>query len=134
MVSRLRPKSYPVRYVTPQFQKFAVRRGNTQEYAVRFLDSMEAHPNNADLCVSELFKLLKDRAYTWYVNLKPKSMHDWENPFSLFNKIFLRAEAKYRLAELSRKNQYPGEDFSNYMKRFNEKALYCCDSVAEDVL
>lgn len=41
-------KSYP--WGMSLFQKFAVRRGNTHEYVVRFIDSIEAHSNDADLC------------------------------------------------------------------------------------
>lgn len=47
---------------------------------------------------------------------------------------FFCAEAKSTLVELALTRQYPGEDLNVYMKRFYEKALNYCDSVAKDVL
>lgn len=39
---------------------------------VRFLNYMEAHPNDSDICLWEFPKSLKGRDYTWYVKLKPR--------------------------------------------------------------
>lgn len=49
------------------------------------------------------------------------------------NKILL-SEAKFFLAKLDRRRQYQGEDMDVYVKEFHEKAMACCDSVAEGVL
>lgn len=62
-------------HVIPCFKKFDGRQINEREHVVRFLDSMQAHANNTHL-LRELSKYLKDRAYTRYVNLNPRSMHD----------------------------------------------------------
>lgn len=41
------------------------------------------------------------------------------------------AEAKLTSTELARTRQYSGEDLDEYVKRFNEKALDCCDPVVK---
>lgn len=80
------------------FQKFVGQRGNIKEHVVRFLDCMDAFPHDDDLSMREFFKFLTNRAYTWYVNLKPGSLHHWEHLVSLFNTKFLYAEAKFSIA------------------------------------
>lgn len=52
-------------------------------------------------------KSLMDRAYIWYVNLKPGFVHDGGQIVSLTNKKFFFVEAKFTLAELGRTCLYP---------------------------
>lgn len=46
---------------------------------------MGAFAYDIDLCMRQLSKSLIDRVYTWYVNLKPGSVHLWEHLVLLFN-------------------------------------------------
>lgn len=78
------PKLQVVGYVTPQFQIFDGRRGNTPEHIIRFFDSTGAHTKDQNLCLRKFSKSLTDHTYTWYVNLKPGSVHEWEHLVSLF--------------------------------------------------
>lgn len=48
----------------PKFQKFNGRKGNTKEHVARFFDPMGRHASDAELCLREFSKSLKDRAYT----------------------------------------------------------------------
>lgn len=43
----------------------------------------------------------------------------------------LYAEAMFSLAELCSVRQHPGDDLDIYLKRFRDKALDCCNLVAE---
>lgn len=52
---------------------------------------------------------------------------------TLNTKIFC-AEAKYTLAEFGCTRQFPSEDLNLYVRKFQEKALDCCDLIDEDVL
>lgn len=40
---------------------------------------------------------LTNRAYTWYVNRRTGSVHDWKHLASLFNTKFFSYEAKFKL-------------------------------------
>lgn len=69
-------KPYPVGYMVSNFQKFNGRRGNTIEHVSRFIDAMGPFAHNPELRLREFSKSLTDRAYTWYLNLKPGSIQD----------------------------------------------------------
>lgn len=63
-------KPYLVGLVTPQFEKFDGRSGNTREHVVHFLNSIGAHAKDADLCMIEFSKSLTDKAYISCFSLK----------------------------------------------------------------
>lgn len=90
--------------------------------------------HNPELCVREFSKSLIDRAYVWYLNIKPGLIHDWDHLVTLFNVKFFCGEAKFTLAELGRTRQYTGEDLDVYVKRFCERALDCNDAVDKETL
>lgn len=54
----LKPPHTAKGYVTPQFQIFNGRRGNTSEHVVRNLGSIEAHAYYLELCMREFSKSL----------------------------------------------------------------------------
>lgn len=60
------------------------------------------------------------------MNLKPEPVHDWS---TLSPCLTSSVEAKFKLTEITRKCQYPGEDLNVYVKRFYEKALDCYDLI-----
>lgn len=64
-------KDFPAKYKVPKFQKFHGRKGYTKEHVSRFLDSLGKYAKDLELYLKEFFKSLTDRAYTWYLNLKP---------------------------------------------------------------
>lgn len=110
-------------YITAYFESLM------EEYiiiaVVSFFYSMGAHANEADLCVREFSKSLKIRAYTWFVSLKPGSVHDDEHIFSLFKSKFFCVEAKLTLLELDWMRQIVGKDLEVYLKWFHENLLNC---------
>lgn len=81
--------------------------------------------------LQKFLRSLTDRAYTCYVNFKPRYAHDSDHLVSLFNIMFFFPEAKFILTELGRTCQYLREDLDVYVKHFCEKALDCCDLVAK---
>lgn len=127
-------KDFPVEYKVPKFQKFDGHKGNTREHVSHFLYSLEKYAKDPELCLKEFSKSLTDRAYTWYLNLKPGTIQDWDHMVATFNTKFFFAEAKYTLAELGRTRQYAGEDLDLYVKRFHDKALEYVDPVDEETL
>lgn len=74
---------YPPEYKVLKFQKFDGWKSKTK-HVVRFLNSMRA-VLCIDLYLEEFSKYLTDRVYTWYVNLKSRTVHDWSHLVSLFN-------------------------------------------------
>lgn len=86
-----------------------------------------------ELCFSKFSKSLTDRAYTWYINLKPRTIHDWEHMVSTFNTKFFYAEAKFTSAELGQTRHY-ADDLDLYVRWFHEKGARLCDPVDEEVL
>lgn len=116
--AKLQWKPHPVGYVTPQFSKFNYGRGCTREYVVSFLDSIRAHAQNVDVCIREFSKPSTDWPYTWYVNLKPGSMHDQEHLVSLFNTKFFCTEAKFVVAEIGQMHQFLGVALDAYVMGF----------------
>lgn len=66
---------YPLRYVTPQFQNFDGRRGNTKDHVACFLDSMGAHPHNAALH-EEILQVLDRSALDLVCQYKTIWVHD----------------------------------------------------------
>lgn len=67
------------------------------------------------------------------MNIKPRSVHDWEHLVSLFKLKFLCLR-QFKLSELGRTRPYPREDLDASTERFHEKALDYYDPVADDVL
>lgn len=127
-------KSYPVGYTVPNFQRFDGRKRNTIEHISLFIDAMWPFAHDPELCLRKFSKSLTDRAYAWYLNLKPGSIQDWDQLVTLFNAKFFYGEAKFTLAELGRTRQHPNEDLDLYVKRFRERALDCNDAVDEETL
>lgn len=127
-------KDFSAEYKVPKFQKFDGHKGNRKEHVSRFLDSLGKYVKDPELCLKEFSKTLSDRAYSWYLSLKPGTIQDWEHVVAAFNTKFFFAEARYTLAELGRTRQYPGKDLDLYVKRFHDKTLDCVDPVDEEVL
>lgn len=92
-----------------------------KEHVVRYLDSIGAHPNDVDLCPSELYNYLTDRAYTSYMNMKSGLVCGWEHIVSLFNMKFFCAKTKLTVVELHRVHQYPRDNA--YVKRLVMRKL-----------
>lgn len=126
-------KSYPIRYVAPQFQKFDGRQRITWEHVVCFLTSWE-HVLMIKIYAWESSRMLTNCTYTWYLNLKSRFVHDSEHLGALFNTKVFFLEAKFTFRELGQTRQYPGEGLDVYIKHFHEKALDYYDTVLKDVL
>lgn len=63
------------------------------QHVVHLLDSMGVFFHDVDFC--KIFKSLTDQAYTWHFNLKPESVHHWEDLMSLFYTKFFNDDAKF---------------------------------------
>lgn len=134
--TELAVKPYPMGYIVSKLQLFDGRRGNTWDHIVRFLDLMDPFAHDIELCLREFSKSLTDRAYTMYVNLKPGSVHYWEQLLSISSTKFVCVEPKISFlfwAKLSLLRQYPGQDLDLYIRRFHKKAIDCCDVVDEEI-
>lgn len=67
----------------------------------------------------EGFEVNDNGAYTWYFNLKPGFIHNWEHVVIVFNtKAWGLPE--FSLAELGRARQFTVEDLDLYIKRLHE--------------
>lgn len=75
----------------------------------------------------EFSTFLTVRAYTWYGNLRPGFVSDFEQLVSLFDPKFFYAKNKFSLVELDHVRQYSGVDLDTYVRSFLYLALDCCD-------
>ena len=67
-------KPYPERYEPRTFAQYDGRKGSAVEHVSKFIDTLGPYAANEDLCLWEFSKSLCDRAYTWYIGLKPGSI------------------------------------------------------------
>lgn len=79
---------------------------------MHFLDSMGPFTSDRTMCLKEFSKSLIDKAYTWYVNLKPGSVGDWEHLVSMFNTKFFMLR-KFSLTELGPMSQRLRENWTH---------------------
>lgn len=96
MVTKPYPVEYEVRNSTSSMAVEATQ--GSMSYSSLIL---RACAHVSELYMREFSKSLTDRAYTWYVNLRASSVHDWEHLVSLYNVKFFYVEAKFSLSELS---------------------------------
>lgn len=79
-----------------------------------------------------ILHVLEDRVDTWYVKLKLSLVYDREHLVLLFNTKSHRGNVHSNQA---RKNaSILREDLDEYLNGFHEKALDCCNLVAQAVL
>ncbi|OVA08654.1 hypothetical protein BVC80_1613g33 [Macleaya cordata] len=72
--SELQQRSFPKGYFSPTFTLYNGE-GSAREHVSRFLETLGEHEGDFDLRLREFSKSLTGRAYTWYNNLKPNSIH-----------------------------------------------------------
>ena len=100
----------------------------------KFIDTLGLHAANEDLCLREFSKSLCDRAYTWYIALKPGSIPTWDDKVNVFCSKYFHREETVTLATLQATKQRSGEDLMEYIKRFTDIALDCYDHYEERTL
>ncbi|XP_028072144.1 uncharacterized protein LOC114274423 [Camellia sinensis] len=125
---------YPEGYIVPKFIKFDGKQGNAREHVVRFIETLGIHGSNHVLRLREFSKSLTDRAYSWYVNLTPNSVRSWEEMVNKFHAKFFQAAEKVTALTVCKEKQREGEDVLEYVKRFQDKAVDCHETVEESYL
>uniref|UniRef100_A0A2N9EV74 Integrase catalytic domain-containing protein n=1 Tax=Fagus sylvatica TaxID=28930 RepID=A0A2N9EV74_FAGSY len=114
---------YPDKYEVPTFTQYDGRKGNATEHVNKFLNAMGPHAGNGNLCLREFSKSLTDRAYTWYITLKPDSVRTWDDMVEVFCTKYFHVEDKITLLTLHNTKQGPTEGLLPYIKRFKDVAL-----------
>lgn len=69
-LAKFATKPCPIGYIALQYKNLMT------EAKIHFIDYMGVHYSDQNLHVRELPKSLIDRLSTWYVNLKPESIHN----------------------------------------------------------
>ena len=100
----------------------------------KFIDNLGPYAADEDLCLQEFSKSLCDRAYTWYIGLKPGSILTWDDMVDVFCTKYFRGGETVTLATLQATKQRNGEDLMEYIKRFRDIALDCYDHCEERTL
>ena len=77
-------KPYPERYEPRAFAQYDGRKGSAVEHVSKLIDTLGPHTADKDLCLREFSKSLCDRAYTWYIGLKPGSIPTWDDMVDVF--------------------------------------------------
>lgn len=110
-------------YKVANFQNFNGWEGSIREHVSYFIDLMGPFSYYAEFYFREFSKSLTDRAYTWYLNLKPRSIQDWELLGDSIDAKSFCEEAKFTLVELGRTLQFPGEDLISTSEDFIRRPL-----------
>ena len=127
-------KPYPERYEPRAFAQYDGRKGSAVEHVSKFIDTLGPYAVDEDLCLREFSKSLCDRAYTWYIGLKPGSIPTWDDMVDVFCTKYFHGEETVMLATLQATKQRNGEDLMEYIKRFRDIALDCYDRCEERTL
>ncbi|KAA8536876.1 hypothetical protein F0562_029354 [Nyssa sinensis] len=125
---------YPERCTTPRFVRFDGKRGSFYEHVHRFIESLNTHASDQNICLREFSKSLTDRAYTWYRKLPEGSIRNWEDLVQKFHAKFFHVEEKVTKISLAKVTQKPQEILISYMKRFRDYSLDCYEPITEEEL
>ena len=93
-------KPYPERYEPRAFAQYDGRKGNAVEHVSKFIDTLGPYATDEDLCLREFSKSLCDRAYTWYIGLKPELILTWDDIVDVFCTKYFHGEETVTLATL----------------------------------
>ena len=98
-------KPYPERYKLKAFTQYDNRKGSTVEHVSKFIDTLSPYAADEDLCLREFSKSMCDRAYTWYIGLKPGSIPTWDDMVDVFCTKYFHKEETVTLATLQATKQ-----------------------------
>ena len=101
-------KPYPERYKLKAFTQYDNRKGSTVEHVSKFIDTLSPYAADEDLCLREFSKSMCDRAYTWYIGLKPGSIPTWDDMVDVFCTKYFHKEETVTLATLQATKQRNG--------------------------
>ena len=104
------------------------------EHVNKFIDTLDPYAIDEDLCLREFSKSLCDRAYTWYIGLKLRSIPTWDDMVDVVCTKYFHGEEIVTLATLQATKQRNGEDLMECIKRFRDIALDCYDHCEERTL
>ena len=104
------------------------------EHVSKFIDTLDPYAIDEDLCLQEFSKSLCDRAYTWYIGLKLRSIPTWDDMVDVVCTKYFHGEEIVTLATLQATKQRNGEDLMECIKRFRDIALDCYDDCEERTL
>ena len=93
-------KPYPERYEPRAFAQYDGRKGSAVEHMSKFIDTLGPYATDEDLCLREFSKSLCDRAYTWYIGLKPGLIRTWDDMVDVFCTKYFHGEETITLATL----------------------------------
>ena len=127
-------KTYPERYELRAFTQYNGRKGSAVEHVSKFINTLGPYIADEDLCLREFSKSLCDRAYTWYISLKPRSIPTWDDMVDVFCTKYFHGEETVTFATLQATKQRSDEDLMEYIKSFKDIALDCYDHCEERTL
>ena len=104
------------------------------EHVSKFINTLDPYATDEDLCLREFSKPLCDRAYTWYIGLKLRSIPTWDDMVDVVCTKYFHGEEIVTLATLQATKQRNGEDLMECIKRFRDIALDCYDHCEERTL
>ena len=104
-------KPYPERYEPRAFVQYDGRKGNAVEHVSKFIDTLGPYAADEDLCLREFSKSLCDRAYTWYIGLKPGLIPTWDDMVDVFCTKYFHKEETVTLATLQATKQKEWQRF-----------------------
>ena len=113
---RIFSKPYPERYEPRVFTQYNGRKGSIVEHVSKFINTLGLYMADEDLCLREFSKSLYNRAYTWYIDLKPGSILTWDDMVVIFCTKYFHEEETVTLATLQATKQRSGNDLMEYSK------------------
>ena len=93
-------KPYPERYEPRAFAQYDGRKRSAVEHVSKFINTLGPYAVDEDLCLREFSKSLCNRAYTWYIGLKPRLIPTWDDMVDVFCTKYFHGEETVTLATL----------------------------------
>ena len=112
---RVLSKPYPKRYELRAFARYNGRKRSAIEHVSKFIDALSPYVVDEDLCRREFSKSLCDRAYTWYIGLKPGSIPTWDEMVDVLCTKYFHREETVTLTTLQAIKQRNGKDLMEYI-------------------
>ncbi|KAJ1379609.1 Retrotransposon gag domain [Sesbania bispinosa] len=128
LVNEVLAAHYPTGYQPPSFRKFNGT-GNARKHLMCFLNDLGIHRDDKGLRLKEFSKSLAERAFTWYVKLRPRSIRTWEELPAEFYEKFLEGEGAIHIIDLGRVKQKSGESLVAFVKRYRDRDLQCKETL-----
>ena len=89
-------------------------------------------PNDA-LLIRQFVQSLKGSTFTWYTQLKPRSIHTRDDLQTVFLSQFVSSKRKVSIIDLCDAQQKPNESVNDFITRWRSLNLQCSEKLTSNL-